>query len=328
MQKELNEFVTRLSDKVTPADLKIVSTQLEIFFSDYDIVKRETSLMPYNDDILKEVREYLVTRKIEGLSDKTLSLYRQSLTRFLYNVNKSCYDITTNDVKKYLYDLKQFSGMKDISLNNQRNIICTFFGWLVENSYIVKSPCATIKNIKYEKHTRHGLTAIEMERLRAACVNDRDRAMIEFAYATGCRCDEMANVKLSDINYDRKEVMLFGKGKKERVSYLNARALIAIQKYLSKRTGTSIYLFCTSLKPYHKLTVRTFEKEFKKLGELAGVNVTPHLIRHTTATDAINKGMPIEQVQRLLGHESIATTLIYAETDQNNVKYGHEKYIV
>ena len=131
--------------------------------------------------------------------------------------------------------------MKDISLNNNRNAICAFFRWLVDNEYIVKNPCAAIKNIKYEKHTRHGLSAIDMEKLRAACVSDRDRAMIEFLYATGCRCDELVNVKLSDIDFERKEVLLFGKGKKERISYLNARSIVAIQKYLKDRGGTSFY---------------------------------------------------------------------------------------
>lgn len=328
MQQELNSFIVRLSDRLDVDTLKIVSEQLEIFFADYDIVRKETALMAYDGDILKELKEYLVTRKIEGLSDNTLKLYRTELIKFLYYVNKPCDKITSNDIKLYLYNLKQSTSMKDISLNNNRNAICAFFRWLVDNEYIVKNPCVTIKNIKYEKHTRHGLSAIDMEKLRAACVSDRDRAMIEFLYATGCRCDELVNVKLSDIDFERKEVLLFGKGKKERISYLNARSIVAIQKYLKDRGGTSFYLFCSCRKPYGKLSTRNIEKVLKAIGESAGVNVTPHIIRHTTATDAINKGMPIEQVQKLLGHESIATTLIYAETDQNNVKYGHEKYIV
>ena len=328
MQKELNEFVTRLSTKITPADLKIVSVQLEMFFADYNIVRRETQLMSYNEDIFKEVKEYLVTRKIEGLSDKSLTRYKDALMRFFYNVNKPCYDITTNDVKKYLYDLKNHTGMKDISLNNQRCAISAFFSWLVDNDYIIKNPCATIKNIKCEKHTRHGLPAIDMETLRAACANEREKAIIEFLYATGCRCEEMSKVKLSDIDFSRKEVLLFGKGKKERLSYLNARSIVALQRYLENRKGNSPFLFCANQKPYNNLSVRSFESILQKIGERAGVDVTPHIIRHTTATDAINKGMPIEQVQILLGHESISTTLIYAETDQKNVKYGHEKYIV
>lgn len=136
------------------------------------------------------------------------------------------------------------------------------------------------------------------------------------------------NVKIVDIDFDSKEVLLFGKGRKERISYLNARAVVAIQKYLEKRKGNSEYLFCKQRAPYSKLTTRTIEKEINKIGEKAGVSVSPHNIRHTTATDAIGKGMPIEQVQRLLGHESISTTLIYAKVSQKNVKNGHEKYIV
>ena len=218
--------------------------------------------------------------------------------------------------------------MKDVSLNNQRTYICAFYKWLVDNDYLTKNPCANIKVIKHEKHTRHSLSGIDMEKLRDACENERDRALIEFLYATACRCEELVNVKISDVDFDSKEVLLFGKGRKERISYLNARAVVAIQKYLEKRKGNSEYLFCKQRAPYSKLTTRTIEKEITKIGEKAGVSVSPHIIRHTTATDAIGKGMPIEQVQRLLGHESISTTLIYAKVSQKNVKNGHEKYIV
>lgn len=328
MEKELNEFMVLLTGKVSDQDLWVVKEQLEIFLKDYELIRRETSLILFQEDLFKELKEYLVSLKIEGKSDKTLYQYKQALKKFLCNINKPCDEIKANDVKAYLYNLKQFTGMKDISLNNQRNYIGAFFKWLVNNEYLVKNPCANIKVIKYEKNTRHPLTAIEMEKLRAACKTVRDRALIEFLYATACRCDELVNVKLEDIDYERKEVRLFGKGKKERISYLNARAIIAIQTYLVNRKGDSPYLFCGLRKPYDKLTTRRIEMVMSALGEKAGVDVTPHIIRHTTATDAISKGMPIEQVQKFLGHENIATTLIYAEIVQENVKQGHERYIV
>lgn len=328
MEKILNAFIAKLSGKIGDDDLKVVHDQLEIFFADYDIVQKQTALTVSTNGLLKELGEFLITRKIEGMGEKSLQRYKDINTKFLCATNKPCTEITAVDVKAYLFNLKQYTGMKDVSLNNHRNAICAFFRWLYDNDYITKNPCATIRAIKYEKHTRHGLTPLEMERLRAACVTDRDKALIEFLYATACRCDEMVNVKLSDIDSDRKEVLLFGKGKKERITYLNARAIVSIQNYLEKRGFTSPYLFAGERKPHNKLTVRAVEKRLEQLGEMAGVEVTPHKIRHTTATDAINKGMPIEQVQRLLGHESISTTLIYAEVDQNNVKNGHEKYIV
>ena len=152
---------------------------------------------------------YTLTRSefdqvLEGLSENTLKQYKQTLSKFLYWVNKPCNEITSSDIKLYLYNLKQSTGMKDISLNNHRTYICSFFSWLVNNDYIVKNPGVNIKPIKCEKRTRHPLSAIEMERLRAVCKNDRERAIIVFLYAIACRCDEMVNVKLSDLNYDTK----------------------------------------------------------------------------------------------------------------------------
>ena len=328
MEKIISEFVATLDGKVSDQDLCIVKNQMILFFRDYDITRKETALAPLGDDYLKELKEYLVSRKIEGASDKTLKQYKLALCRFLYWASKPCKEITSNDIKYFLYNLQQTTGMKDISLDNQRSYINAFFTWLVNNDYLDKNPCRNIKPIKHEKNTRHPLTPVEMERLRSVCKTSRDKAMIEFMYATACRCEEMVNLTLSDINFDTKEVRLFGKGKKERTSYLNARSLVAIQGYLRERGNVSPFLICGLRKPYHKLTTRQIEKIVRKLGDAAGVDVTPHIIRHTTATDAIDKGMPIEQVRKLLGHESIQTTLIYAETKQNNVKSGHEKYIV
>lgn len=328
MESAVNEFMVRLEGKITDQDLIIVKRQLDIFLQDYDFVRRETALSVIQDDIYKELREYLVSLKIEGLSDRTLLQYKSTLQKFLAYMNKPCDQVTPNDIKAYLYNLKQYSGMKDISLNNQRCYIGAFFKWLVSNEYLIKNPCANIKAIKYEKNTRHALNAIDMEKLRNVCDTERDKALIEFLYATACRCEELVNVKISDVNFDTKEVLLFGKGKKERISYLNARAVVAVNKYLESRKGRSQYLFCGQRDPYNKLTTRSIEQIIDRLGQKAGLKVSPHIIRHTTATDAISKGMPIEQVQKLLGHESISTTLIYAKVKQSNVKNCHEKYIV
>lgn len=328
MEKIISEFMTTLDGKITDQDMIVVKDQMIMFFRNYNITKKETALAPLNDDVLKELKEYLVSLKIEGSSDKTLKQYKLALSRFLYWASKPCKDITSSDIKFFLYNLQQTTGMKDISLDNQRSYINAFFTWLVNNDYLEKNPCKNIKPIKHEKNTRHPLTPIEMERLRAVCKTSRDRAIIEFMYATACRCEEMVNLTLTDINFDTKEVHLFGKGKKARTSYLNARALVAIQVYLKERGNVSPFLICSIKKPHQKLTTRQIEKIVRKLGNEAGVDVTPHVIRHTTATDAIDKGMPIEQVRQLLGHESIQTTLIYAETKQDNVKHGHEKYIV
>lgn len=328
MEQIINEFMVSLAKHVPEEHLKTIRDHMIIFFKDYDITKKKNEIIPRMDDLDRELKAYLVTIKIEGKSDKTIKQYALSLSKMLGFINKQPKDITTADLQYYLYQLEQTTGMKPISLDNQRVIMSAFFSWLVNNDYIQKNPCANIRAIKHEKNTRHYLTAVQMESLREVCETLRDKAMIEFAYATGCRVEEMTRVKLSDINFETKEVELFGKGKKHRISYLNARALVAIQSYLKTRQGDSEYLFCSYRKPYDGLKTRNIEQIFKDLGNKAGFHVTPHLIRHTTATDAIDHGMPVEQVQKLLGHESISTTLIYAETKQDNVRNGHQKFII
>lgn len=328
MQQIINDLMVTLSQDVPEEYLGTIKNHVIMFFKDYEIQKKKKELIPLLDDLDKELKAYLVALKIEGKSSKTIKAYNNSLTRLMRFYNKPIKDLTTAELQYFLYKLEEITGMKAISLDSQRSQINAFYTWLVNNDYISKNPCANIKPIKYEKNTRHFLTAVQMESLRTKCKTERDKAMIEFLYATGCRVDEMVNVKLSDINTDTKEVELFGKGKKHRISYLNARAIVALDNYLRIRKGESEYLFVKSKKPHDKLSTRQIESIVKELGALANVDVTPHVIRHTTATDAISRGMPIEQVQKLLGHEDISTTLIYAEVDQANVKNGHSKYII
>ena len=328
MEKIINDFMVTLDCVIPEEYLGVIKQKLSAFLKDYEITEKKRELIPRLDDIDKDLRTYLVALKIEGKSIKTLKCYNYSLSRLMNFYNKPLRDLTTGELQYYLYQIEQLTEMSARSLNNQRVIISAFYSWMVNNDYLAKNPSASIKPIKYEKHTRHYLSGIQMESLRGACTSMRDKAMVEFLYATGCRVEELVNVKITDVNYETKEVILFGKGKKQRVSYLNARAAVALQNYLDARAGQSELLFCKEKSPHDGLSTRTVEQIFKKIGEKAGVYVTPHLIRHTTATDAIDRGMPIEQVQKLLGHESISTTLIYAEVKQENVKNGHQKYIV
>lgn len=325
----INDLMVMLSGKIADKDLKTVKEAVTIWLKDYTITEQRAELAVRAENICKELQDYIIAKKVEGKSDGTLKQYTIHVSSLIYFTNKPAKEITTGDIMAYLHS-KQKAGVKDVTVDNARTAINAFFTWLVSCDYIPKNPCAQIGKIKHEKNTRQPLTAVDLERLRDAADNPQERAIIEVMYSTGCRVSELANLKITDVNMDLKEVYLFGKGKKHRVSYLNARAVVALQTYWNERKGESEYVICSQKRPYGKLSVRRFASILDELKEHAGIDsrVTPHIIRHTTATDAIDKGMPIEQVQKLLGHEDISTTLIYAKVKNENVKQGHQKYIV
>lgn len=329
-EKAINELLNRLMGTIPDKYLQIIKDQVLIWLNNYDITKKETSLQNRADDLCRELQDFVIAKKVEGMSDGTIKLYYRSISHFLFYANKPVEDVTTGDILAFLHSYQATRKVKDITLDNTRIHISAFYNWLVNSDYIDKNPCKKIKPIKHEKNTRHPLTAVQMEKLRNSCTNLRDKAIIEFLYATACRVGELVIIKKSDVDFDRKEVHLFGKGKKHRLSYLNARAVVALQAYLTSREDDSDYLFVGLRKPHKQLSTRSVELLLKKYGQKAGIDAkcTPHVIRHTTATDAINKGMPVEQLQKLLGHEQIETSLHYAKVSSDIVKLDHQKYIV
>ena len=329
-EKAINELLNRLMGTIPDEYLHTLKDQVTIWLNSYDITKKETSLQNRADDLCRELQDFVIAKKVEGMSDGTIKLYYRSISHFLFYVNKPVEDVTTGDILAFLHSYQATRKVKDITLDNTRIHISAFYNWLVNSDYIDKNPCKKIKPIKHEKNTRHPLTAVQMEKLRNSCTNLRDKAIIEFLYATACRVGELVIIKKSDVDFDRKEVHLFGKGKKHRLSYLNARAVVALQAYLTSREDDSDYLFVGLRRPHEQLSTRSVELLLKKYGQKAGIDAkcTPHVIRHTTATDAINKGMPVEQLQKLLGHEQIETSLHYAKVSSDIVKLDHQKYIV
>lgn len=329
-EKAINELLNRLMGTIPDEYLHTLKDQVTIWLNSYDITKKETSLQNRADDLCRELQDFVIAKKVEGMSDGTIKLYYRSISHFLFYANKPVEDVTTGDILAFLHSYQATRKVKDITLDNTRIHISAFYNWLVNSDYIDKNPCKKIKPIKHEKNTRHPLTAVQMEKLRNSCTNLRDKAIIEFLYATACRVGELVIIKKSDVDFDRKEVHLFGKGKKHRLSYLNARAVVALQAYLTSREDDSDYLFVGLRRPHEQLSTRSVELLLKKYGQKAGIDAkcTPHVIRHTTATDAINKGMPVEQLQKLLGHEQIETSLHYAKVSSDIVKLDHQKYIV
>lgn len=333
------EFVASLDNggiTFTQEQLQAVLHGLERFTADYDINKKPTELIPVDEIFPNEYKAYMVCKKIEGLSEGTLYMYKNHLEHFLMEVSKPLEDITTNDIRVYLYNAKATrEKASDCYIDHMRLIINGFFQWLADEGYIERNVCASIKRIKFEQKERHPLTMEEVVALRDACDNDRDRALLEVMYSTGCRITELSNLKKSDINFDAKEVHLFGKGKKNRTSYLNATSIFYLKRYFKEREAHESEanpesVFVGFKRPYKVLRQSAIRLIIRKLGEKAGVQerVFPHRVRHSTATHALNRGMRLEELQSMLGHTRPETTLIYAKVLHSDTQRSHEKCII
>lgn len=319
----MNAITVILDDYITGEKARELITKIAVVANDYEITKRTTEIAVV-EDIPQEMKAYLVTKKIEGMADGSLDQYRMALEEMFRYIQKPVNQIKTNDVRTYLYMVQKDRGISNRTLENRRSMISAFLEWCANEEYIQKNPTRQIKPIKFSSDPREPLSGIEMEMLRNACETLRDRAMIEFFYSTGCRVSEMVNMDLADVDFGRKEVVLFGKGSKYRTVYMNPKCEIALKRYLDARgeKHEDDALFTSERAPYQRMQKRGIETRIKKLGELAGIsrNVFPHLIRHTAATDGLNRGMDITEVQRILGHSNINTTLIYSKVDADRTK--------
>lgn len=239
--------------------------------------------------------------------------------------------MTTNDVRVWIHEQQTAGKIGNETLESYRVSLCSFFSWAVDEEYLDKNPVARIKPIRYEKKQRKSLCQMDLEYIRRACITDKERALVEFLYSTGCRISEVASAKLSDVDWPRNEVAVIGKGNKHRTCYLNAKAVVALQQYLRSRDDDSDGLFVSDRAPHNAIGKPGLEKIVRIICERCsqiGVHVTPHVLRHTTATVALQNGMPVQDVQRMLGHSSINTTMIYAETNQREVKTLHERCVI
>jgi len=282
------------------------------------------------EEFTKVVKSYIVIKHMEGLSETTLQNYALRLKHFMMSSTKPLNEITANDVRLYLFTYQNDTGISNRSLESIRIVVCSFLRWAANEGYIPANPAETLKPIKWEAKPRESLEQIELEIIRRACITEREKAMIEVLYSTGCRVTELAGIKLSDIDWHARSVNLLGKGRKYRTSYINAKAEVAIRAYLEHRKHDSIYLLCNE-RGGGKMKKGNIERMIRVIRERAGMadrKITPHTFRHTTATQALRSGMPIEEIQRLLGHSSVATTMIYAEVADESVRNRHQICVI
>lgn len=274
------------------------------------------------------VEAFISAKRIEGCSEKTLKYYQSTIDALLTTLGKSAQQLTTEDLRGYLinYQRKRQSGK--VTIDNIRRILSSFFSWLEDEDYIIKSPVRRIHKVKTAKVVKDTYTDEELELMRDNCRSVRDLAMIDLFASSGMRVGELVVMNREDINFSERECVVLGKGDKERMVYFDARTKLHLQDYLAERSDTNPALFVTLRAPHERLQIGGVESRLRNLGQQLNLQkVHPHKFRRTLATTAIDKGMPIEQVQQLLGHQKIDTTMHYAMVKQQNVKLAHRKYI-
>jgi len=315
--------------------IRMIEQALQPYLNNLQMEKLHQTLIrvieddsPTEDDDRDFLPIYIAAKRVEGCSDKTLHYYETSISNALASINKPVKQITTDDLRLYLDTYQQRNNAGKVTIDNVRRVLSSFFSWLEDEDYILKSPVRRIHKVKTGKTVKDTYSDEALEIMRDHAENIRDLALIDLLASTGMRVGELVQLNREDIDFENRECIVFGKGDKERKVYFDARAKIHLQNYLAERTDDTPALFVTLLSPFNRLKISGVEIRLRELGRKLNIpKVHPHKFRRTLATMAIDKGMPIEQVQHLLGHQSIDTTMVYAQVSQSNVKNSHRKYI-
>lgn len=321
MEEKIVLIINKMADYLNVSQMKKLQEVLLQTFSENSISKEETS----NDEYLQM---FLDDKKIEGCSARTIQYYSVTVERMLQNIKQPIRKVSTEDIRKYLVDYQKINNCSKVTIDNIRRNISSFFSWLEEEDYILKSPMRRIHKIKTKQPVKEIISDEAIELLRDNCECIRDLAMIDLLYSTGIRVGELVNLNIADVDFEARECIVFGKGDKERKVYFDAKAKLHLLNYLSTRNDDNPALFVTLDAPYDRLKISGVEIRIRTLGRKLNMGkIHPHKFRRTMATRAIDKGMPIEQVQKILGHSQIDTTMQYAIVNQTNVKTSHQKYI-
>ena len=327
-QRIIIDVLQEMQKHLDNAELKILQKVLESTLTRITVLEEHAYQAEDVKDNKKLLYLFISAKRTEGCSEKTLCYYRSTIEFMLNFVNKDIRHIDTDDLRSYLTEYQDMHQSSKVTIDNIRRILSSFFAWLEDEDYIMKSPVRRIHKVKSASMIKETFTDEALELMRDNSDGLRDLAIIDMLASTGMRIGEMVLLNREDINFEERECVVFGKGSKERVVYFDARTKIHLQNYLQSRTDQNSALFVSIKKPYNRMTIGGIETRLRKLGEQLNVSkVHPHKFRRTLATIAIDKGMPIEQLQRLLGHQRVDTTLQYAMVKQSNVKLAHKKYV-
>ena len=321
MEDKIVNVINEMAEVLSIAQLRKLQEVMLKHFSETNAPREPITNGEY-------MRLFLEAKHIEGCSDRTIAYYRTTIEHFFTTITDPVRKITTEIIRTYLVEYQKRNNCSKVTVDNVRRNISSFFSWLEEEDYILKSPMRRIHKIKSEKVVKQVISDESVEKLRDNCSQTRDLAIIDLLYSTGIRVGELVNLNIRDIDFEHRECIVLGKGNKERRVYFDAKAKIHLQDYLRERTDDNDALFVTLDAPHDRLKISGVEIRLRELGRRLNIEkIHPHKFRRTMATRAIDKGMPIEQVQKLLGHSQIDTTMQYAIVNQNNVKASHQKYM-
>lgn len=317
-------------------DVEAVNRQFDGFFDKVDIRcnKRKIASISYpekrnHSDRENILKSFLLAKRLEGCSMETLDRYYGVIINYAKSLDKSVCDVSSSEIREYLLNYQERNRVSNRTLDSMRLVLSSFYNWMEEEGLVKKNPVKKIHRIKYDEIIKKPFTDEEVERLKLACKTNRERAIVSFLATSGVRCSELVQLNKSDINMSERECVVFGKGAKERTVYFDIRTKIYLEKYLLERDDDEEALFVSCCNGRcERISKEGLEYVIHQIGVRSGVeNVHPHRFRRTLATKLIDRGVPIEQVQRILGHSKIETTLIYAQVNQKNVKTSHSRYI-
>lgn len=321
MEEKIVKVLNEMAEYLSVSQMKKLQEVILSTFSENTPDKLEIA----NEEFLKM---FLDAKKIEGCSDRTINYYRVTIEHLLCNIDTAVRKVTTEEIREYLADYQKRNNCTNVTIDNVRRNISSFFSWLEEEDYILKSPMKRIHKIKTKVVVKNVISDEGIEKLRDNCRELRDLAIIDLLYSTGIRVGELVNLNIDDIDLDGRECVVYGKGDKERRVYFDAKAKVHLKSYIESRSDDNEALFVTLDSPHERLKISGVEIRLRQLGRRLNIDrVHPHKFRRTMATRAIDKGMPIEQVQKILGHSQIDTTMQYAMVNQINVKTSHQKYM-
>jgi len=321
MEEKVVEIINEMADYLSVAQAKKLQEVLVKVLTVERAVKKQVSNEEYK-------RLFLDAKKIEGCSERTLDYYEKTIDHLLKTIITPIRKMTTEELRTYLVDYQKINNCSKVTVDNIRRNLSSFFSWLEEEDYVLKSPMRRIHKIKSKTVVKETISDEAIEKLRDICTEKRDLAIIDLLYSTGIRVGELVNLNIEDIDFEQRECIVFGKGEKERRVYFDAKTKIHLKEYIDSRTDDNPALIVTLDAPHNRLQISGIEIRIRNLGRSLGLRkIHPHKFRRSMATRAIDKGMPIEQVQKILGHSQIDTTMQYAIVNQNNVKTSHQKYI-